>query len=630
MVQGHDEMVEKDAAFVEEEEKLAEVIEYIEDRRVQMRKRMPATAADTRTANAIQGILDEDYESIYEALDQPYFGRVDFRNMEDAESGSENGEVGQDGNGAQTDSNGSGDSESGNGKVTQVYITGIQVSGIVTMETGIVPWTNPVAGLWYTTSYEDGYTAPRGHIPARVDLKRHLRIRDGRLEGMNEIYRRMLPSADGRQLLLSEALSGTGDGRHLQVIVETIEPDQYERIANVSDKVLIVQGAAGSGKSEIGLHRIAYLLSPHNDIHAAERPTPETTLFIGPSQAFLEYAADILPGLGVREGVQQVRFSEWVAEGMSEGVRIQPRVWNNLLSDGEVTRFNERAESFKGSLLMADAIERRVRELTQGVRRSARRLGELSDPSTGVVVSRAEVRAAVSEVLPGTGAMITGVNGRRRDFINQMTDRLFSAGRYNRGLRSTEVRQRREGLMRGVVTPWCDAAWERLDFKQEYVRLLSDSDNIERASGGVLSSEDVSALGESVERAARENVFGDADVGALAYLDHLLNGTIQSRYRHIVVDEAQDISPIEFKLLSVASSNNWFTVLGDTAQRLTPYRGVRIWREVERVFGRSDIEVQRARRTYRANLHITRFNNRILRNFRREHSAADSVRQGRA
>ena len=290
-------------------------------------------------------------------------------------------------------------------------------------------------------------------------------------------------------------------------------------------------------------------------------------------------------------------------------------MWNNLLSDGEVTRFNERAESFKGSMLMADAIEGRVRELSQGVRRSVRRLGELSDPSTGATVSRAEVRAAASAILTSAGTMIAGLNGRWQDLINQMTDRLFSAGRYNRGLRSTEVRQRREGLMRDVVTPWCNAAWERLDFKQEYVRLLSDSESMERASGGVLSSEDVSALGESVERAARENVFGDADVGALAYLDHLLNGTIQSRYRHIVVDEAQDISPIEFKLLSVASSNNWFTVLGDTAQRLTPYRGVRIWREVERVFGRSDIEVQRARRTYRANLHITRFNNRILRTF---------------
>ena len=616
MVQGHDEMVERDAAFVEEERKLAEVVEYIEGRRLRMRKQMPATAADTRTANAIQEILDEDYENLYEALDQPYFGRVDFRNMEDEESGSENGEVGQGGNGVRTESSAPGDAESGNGEARRVYITGIQIPATTTLDTGIVNWTNPVAGLWYTTSYEDGYTAPRGHIPARVDLKRHLRIRDGRLEGLNEIFRRMLPAAgDARQALLLEALGGMGDGgSHLQVIVETIEPDQYDRIANVSDKVLVVQGAAGSGKSEIGLHRIAYLLSPHNDIPAGERPTPETTLFVGPSQAFLEYAADILPGLGVREGVQQVRFSEWVMEGLSERVRIQPRVWNNLLNDSEVTRFNESAESFKGSLLMADAIESHVRGLFQEVRKSVKRLSELSDPYTGATILKSEIGEAVNAVLPRAGGIAVGVNSRRLDFINQVTGRLFSEGQYGRRLRSTEARQRREDLMKGVVTPWCDAVWRHLDFRQEYVRLLSDGENMERASGGVLDSEYVSALGESVAR-ARENGFGDADVGALAYLDHLLNGTIQSRYRHIVVDEAQDISPIEFKLLSVASSNNWFTVLGDTAQRLTPYRGVRTWRELERVFGRFDLEVQRARRSYRANLHITRFNNRILRTF---------------
>jgi DNA helicase-2/ATP-dependent DNA helicase PcrA len=98
-------------------------------------------------------------------------------------------------------------------------------------------------------------------------------------------------------------------------------------------------------------------------------------------------------------------------------------------------------------------------------------------------------------------------------------------------------------------------------------------------------------------------------------MDHLFNGTIDRKYRHIVVDEAQDISPIDFKLLSLASINNWFTILGDTAQRLTPYRGIHRWRSLDRILGRSDITVQHARTSYRSNKHITRFSNRILRLF---------------
>ena len=140
-----------------------------------------------------------------------------------------------------------------------------------------------------------------------------------------------------------------------------------------------------------------------------------------------------------------------------------------------------------------------------------------------------------------------------------------------------------------------------------------------------MPAEVAAELSKSATR-IEEQGLDDSDVGALAYLDHLLNGTIERSYRHIVVDEAQDISPIEFKLLAASSTNNWFTVLGDTAQRLTPYRGIRLWRDVERVFGRSEIEVQRARRSYRSSRQITEFNNRILRDVRKEYPSADSVR----
>ena len=105
----------------------------------------------------------------------------------------------------------------------------------------------------------------------------------------------------------------------------------------------------------------------------------------------------------------------------------------------------------------------------------------------------------------------------------------------------------------------------------------------------------------------------ESDEGVFTYLDHLLNGTIQPVYRHIVVDEAQDISPIEFKFLSAASSNKWFTVMGDLAQRLTPYRGIRRWSEVGRALGQREVKVQQAHLSYRSTKHITRFNNRVLR-----------------
>ena len=584
--------------FTEEQDKLDEVIRYIAERHVRLEEQNPGAWA-SRTAREIKEILKRHSDALYDGLDRPYFGRIDFRRVNRSNPG-------QDSGASEPDS-----------PLKRIYI-GINIPAIDTAATEIVSWTAPVSELWYNPDYENaGYTAPKGHIRAKLDLKRHIKIRDGELEDVNEMFRRQLPAADDLRMdMLTEALSGTGDeGGHLQVIVETIEPEQYASIANVSDKVLIVQGAAGSGKSEIGLHRIAYLLSPFNGIPEEERPTPGTTLFIGPSTAFLEYAADILPGLGVAENVEQTRFSEWLISRLSERVRIAPRIWNDLLRYGEMRNFGEEAETFKGSLVMADAIERHVKGLVNDTRRRIKRLPTLVDErDSRIRISKDEINRTANEVLRGVNNSVE-LNTRRENFIAQITNLAFNRGRGASRFRGARPYQIREELQRRLVEPWCDTQWKRLDFKQEYVSLLSDPEDMERQAKGGLTLDNAREMADSV-RSRLTDGFDDSDLGPLAYLDHMLNGTIPNRYRHIVVDEAQDISPIEFKLLSVASSNNWFTVLGDSAQRLTPYRGIRTWkRDLMRVFGLSDIEVQPARRSYRSNIHITRFNNRILRTF---------------
>ena len=585
----------EDPAYREEAQKLAEVVRYITDVHHNMKGQMPATAAHQEAADAIQQILQENADTLYSALERPYFGRIDY--FDKGDIASVQGQVDEEPDDLAK-------------QRRKIYLGITFIPGH-----DVFSWTAPVAKLWYTQSYEDGYTAPRGYIPTRVDLKRYLRIRESRLEDLNDIFRRQLPAPDtARQGILTEALSGIGsDDGHLQVIVETIEPDQYESIANVSDRVLIVQGAAGSGKSEIGLHRIAYLLSPHNEIPAHERPTPDTTLFVGPSQAFLEYAADILPTLGIQEDIEQVRFSEWLTGRLSARTPIRPSIWNDLLARGEMTRFDEEAETFKGSLIMADVLDRHVAETAVAIRRRCLALpAEIPGIGSGARFSQAQLRSMLNSLLPDSERG-RRLNGQRGEFIDRVTRQIPLTDRASRPPVREELERRRSAVRRAVAD-WCDTVWKMVDFKEAYASLLMDTERITQLAKSSLSDETAEELAMSVAR-YQERGFDDSDVGALAYLDHLLNDTIESRYRHVVVDEAQDISPIEFKLLAASSANNWFTVLGDTVQRLTPYRGIRIWRDVERVFGRSEIEVQRARRSYRSSRQITTFNNRILRTF---------------
>ena len=567
-------------SYHQEQEQLTSIIAAMQSRADDISSRMPISAGTVQAADAIQEMLKRQVATLEAALNQPYFGRIDFWVQDPAEQ-----------------------------EPRMIYIGRDSIP-----DTNVWSWIAPVARLWYTN--DSKYKAPKGEIRVRVDLKRFLRIRNQQVVELSDIYRRALPTTESApNPALVAALSNTTDG-HLSVIIETIEPDQYENIANVTDQVLIVQGAAGSGKSEIGFHRIAYLLSPFNELSELERPTPDTTLFIGPSNSFLEYAADILPSLGVRENVRQTTLRQWLTSDHSRRLTFNARIWSNLLEKGEMTAHDEAAESFKGSVAMADTLGRHVRWLTQDVRRVARTLSELTLILAGrrVTVSESEVQTALNRILP-TNTAATPLNARRREFINAIIDIILAKADLIDRIRSQEEQRLRQRLSTTYVEPWLAPKWPEIDFQQEYANLVSDPDRLSNLSSGEISIEEAEELHLYWNARDGRYEFEDSDIGALTYLDHLLNNTMSRRNRHIVVDEAQDVSPIEFMLLRLSSVNNWFTILGDTAQRLTPYRGIRRWRDLERPLGRSNTKVQHARTSYRANQHITRFNNRILREF---------------
>jgi DNA helicase-2/ATP-dependent DNA helicase PcrA len=99
----------------------------------------------------------------------------------------------------------------------------------------------------------------------------------------------------------------------------------------------------------------------------------------------------------------------------------------------------------------------------------------------------------------------------------------------------------------------------------------------------------------------------------LLWLDHLLNAYAQPEFEHVVVDEAQEVSPLELYLLKIHSRNGWFTILGDLRQRMVPFKGISSWRELKAVF-EADYPVPFvSRSSYRQTNEITRFSNRVLR-----------------
>ena len=603
--------------FDEERLKLETVLDAIRAGILRRQAQIPVAAVDVRTANAVEERLESLNDSYREAEKQPYFGRVDFFILEEPPAESAGDDIPEEDGFDEkysTDYQPPETQEERNKRLSQsIYIGVAHIEG-----QNVSSWTVPVARLWYVPDAE-GYGAPKGYIQVQKDLVRHLQIRNQQLMGFSDTYRRQLPAGgQTRHDVLTGALSNTADG-HLSVIIETIQPNQYYAIANVADRVLVVQGAAGSGKSEIGLHRIAYLLSPFNDLPPEQRPTPETTLFIAPSRYFLDYAADLLPGLNVQRGVRQMTLRQWIDSNLSFRLARRPDTWNDLLNNGRPTRFSEPVESFKSSMAMAGAIERYYRSLVSDTRRAVRSASALSVPQNrpdskeAVVISQQHIRQ-IADALFTQQARQQALNTLREEFTNRVMSLVWETGKYGQHYSGLEALQVRQQIQANGVTAWLNDIWPHHTAPDIYETMFADAGQAQSLVKESLSETDTALLSESVRR-GRQNGFQDSDVAPIAYLDHLLNGTVAATYRHIVVDEAQDISPIEFKLLSLSSNNNWFTILGDTVQRLTPHRGLRRWADLNRVLGRDNIKVQEARTSYRSTKQITRFSNRLLRLF---------------
>jgi DNA helicase-2/ATP-dependent DNA helicase PcrA len=189
-------------------------------------------------------------------IDSPYFGRIDFVRM-------------------------------GGNEPLPVYI-GIHSFIDGTKETyPIYDWRAPVASMFYDFELgEAWYLTPAGEVKGTIELRRQYRIRKGKMEYMIE------NDVNIQDEVLQKELSQSSDDK-MKNIVATIQRDQNAIVRNETSRVLIIQGVAGSGKTSIAIHRIAFLLYRFREDIAAKN-----TLIISPNKVFADYISNVLPELG--------------------------------------------------------------------------------------------------------------------------------------------------------------------------------------------------------------------------------------------------------------------------------------------------------------------------------------------
>jgi len=432
-------------------------------------------------------------------------------------------------------------------------------------ESLVVNWQAPAARPFYTATPQDphGVTQRRRF---RAKGRKLLDISDESLDGT------AVEGAGVSDFLLEE-LDRRREAR-MRDIVATIQSDQYRLITADPDGALVVQGGPGTGKTAVGLHRASWLLYTH-------RERLRRVLVVGPNATFMEYVSQVLPTLG-EEAVEQRAVTELV-----DGVEVlrdeEPDV-ARLKGDPRLREVVARA----AELAVVPAPEELVMRVEgEYVRVRERNVAELLDAALEqgdpIGLARERFRMAVL-----------------RRFYERYGE-LFGP----RAIRSFDEIE--SGLRQGgFLTRWLDRVLPLPQPAKLVARLLTSPAALETASEGVLDADERKLLLRDRPRRAADLVWSDHDVPLLDEASALLDGAPRS-YGHVIVDEAQDLSPMQLLAISRRAVDGSLTILGDVAQATGPVV-YRRWEELEPyLLDGAEFEIEELRHAYRVPAEIMDF-----------------------
>jgi len=469
----------------------------------------------------------------------------------------------------------------------------------------VIDWRAPVSRPFYRASAAD---------PMNLALRRRFGFAGGELTA----YEDELFAADAAS---SDARSGAGAGHAarsgeitaakpsqilideierprsgpMRDIVATIQPDQDDIVrAGVADTVC-VQGAPGTGKTAVGLHRVAYLLYAYR-----EQVRRRGVVMVGPNRAFLSYIRNVLPALGELD-VTQTTVGELVGPDGGGPVRVRG-------SDDEA------AAIVKGDARMAEVLRR---ALWASVRASAAAV-VLPRGSRRWRVAAWEIEELVHELRH------RGVRyGAARELLEHriahvILTRMEAAGEACDDRTHEAVRRSRP--VRAAV----DAIWPKMDPVRLVFGLLSSAPALAAAADGVLTAaEQASIVWPATPRGPGSARWSAADVVLIDEARDLITRT--PSLAHVVVDEAQDLSPMECRALGRRCSTGSATVLGDLAQGTTPWAAPS-WGSLLANLGKPDTGVRELSVGYRVPRQILDYASTLLEMIAPELRPASSLR----
>ena len=548
-----------------------------------------ALACDPISEEYLKADLYRRAEALKDLPDTPlFFGRVNYAAQPSAGGSGASASAGN-GNG-----NGNGDGAGGGGSFAgEEFHIGRRHVHDGAGRAVVVDWRAPVSRPFYRASAAE---------PMGLALRRRFGFSGAELTAYED---EPLPGAGAGRLAEGSggSVAQAGPSRILideierprsgpmRDIVATIQPDQDDIVRSAVEQSVCVQGAPGTGKTAVGLHRVAYLLYAY-----AERLSRGGVLVIGPNRAFLAYIRHVLPALGELNVAQQS-----VAD---------------LLATVPVRACDtDQAAIVKGDARMAQVLRRAL-------------WGQLAEPAEPIMLPRGSRRWRVSEA--EIGELVSELNARGvrygtgRDMLahriaHVILTKMEAAGESCDDRTHDAVRRTRQ--VRAAV----DAIWPKSDPVRLVFRLLSDPAVLARAADGVLGPAEQEAISWAAPpRSPGSARWSAADAVLIDETRDLIERT--PSLAHVVVDEAQDLSPMQCRAIGRRCATGSATVLGDLAQGTTPW-ATASWDELLGHLGKQEADLRVLETGYRVPRQILDFASRLLDQIAPGLGAASSVRQ---
>ena len=475
----------------------------------------------------------------------------------------------------------------------------------------VYDWRAPISSMFY--DYEvgkAGYTCPEGVINGDLTLKRQYKVNDGKLDYMFDSNLKIDDE------ILQDILAKSSDSK-MKAIVTTIQREQNKIIRNQLYKNLIVQGPAGSGKTSVALHRIAYLLYKHR-----EKIGPQNILIFSPNNIFNDYISDVLPQLG-EDNMCQTTFKEYMHKALGNEIIKEEycEMMEYILSSKNEDSYKERIKSikFKSSKQFLNILKEYVIYLEKMNK-------DFKDIifKGALIISSKEIQELYFKDYVNLplkrrleklrDRILYLLEPYEKNRVGEVAEDIKNYGSQND---ETEILKQSKSVVKNEIKSIYSEIYRMTDFNiiDIYKELF---ENLESFSNLIISEYDDEYINEvkfyTLEM-IKSKKFNYEDQHALLYLKGALGDILKiSEIKYVIIDEAQDYTPLQYEILYKLLNNASITILGDLNQSINPFMNLGSYTNILDIFPKDETCIINLTKSYRSTIEITEFSKKLLSN----------------